>query len=298
MKRKNAAALLLTLGLAVSGNGTVAFAAEPIGETPMAETPQETEAADKNGMAPESASVENGKTEETGGAATPAKTGEMVTAGGETEADVSRIVSFTDYTGMRVTYDAHISQQYVYEVEKGILKGVKMKTADADEGKTPTAAVFEGNVELKQPEEGEKYTSVASDVFGGNQNITYVKLPAGVTVIAEGCFKGCTGLKSVHLPSTVTLIGDGAFEGCTAMTQISIPKSVTAIGDHAFQGDVKLQTVQIREAAESELTSVGAHAFEGCRSLQQMTLPQMEVTVGEGAFEDGMKLTIEGKETQ
>ncbi|MDE5939100.1 MAG: leucine-rich repeat domain-containing protein [Lachnospiraceae bacterium] len=272
MKRKNAAALLLTLGLAVGGNGMVVFAAEPVGETPMAETPQDSGTLEKSEPASESVSA-------------------------ETEADMSRIVSFTDYTGMRVTYDAHISQQYVYEVEKGILKGVKMKTADADEGKAPADAVFEGNVELKQPEEGEKYTSVAADVFGGNRNITYVKLPAGVTVIAEGCFKGCTGLKSVYLPSTVNRIEAGAFEGCTDMTQISLPKSVTAIGDNAFKGNAKLQTVQIRDAEESELISVGAHAFEGCQVLQEISLPQTAVTLGEDAFEDGTKLTGEAEET-
>lgn len=270
MKRKNAAALLLTLGLAVGGNGMVVLASEPMEETPMAEMPQDSGTWEKS---------------------------ETDAADAGTEADVSRIVSFTDYTGMRVTYDAHISQQYVYEVEKGILKGVKMKTADADEGKTTAAAVFEGNVELKQPEEGEKYTSVAADVFGGNQNITYVKLPAGVTVITEGCFKGCTGLKSVYLPSTVNRIEAGAFEGCTDMTQISLPKSVTVIGDNAFKGNAKLQSVQIRDVEESELISVGAHAFEGCQVLQEVSLPQTAVTLGEDAFEDGTKLTGEAEET-
>lgn len=243
MKRRSAAALLLTLGLTVGGNGMV-FAAE-------------------QGMEP------------------PAET-----------SHVSRIVSFTDYTGMRVTYDANVSQQYFYEVEEGILKAVRWKESAAEDGETPETVKFEGNVELKQPEEGEKYTSVAADVFGGNQLITYVKLPAGVTTVAENSFKDCTGLKSVYLPSTVNRIESGAFEGCTEMTQICLPKAVTAIGDNAFKGDAGLQTVQIRDVAESELSSVGAHAFAGCRSLQQITIPQTAV-VGEDAFEDGTTVTVE-----
>ena len=243
MKKRNAAALLLTLGLTVSGNGMV-FAAEQVPEAP-AET-----------------------------------------------SHVSRIVSFTDYTGMRVTYDANVSQQYVYEVEEGILKAVRWKEAAGEEGEASETVKFEGNVELKQPEEGEKYTSVAADVFGDNQLITYVKLPAGVTTVAKESFKGCTALKSVYLPSTVNRIEDDAFEGCTDMTQICLPKAVTAIGDNAFKGNTALQTVQIRDVEESQLASVGAHAFAGCRDLQQITIPQT-AAVGEGAFEDGTTVTAE-----
>lgn len=266
MKRKHAAALLLTLGMAVSGNGMVVFAAEPGVETPALETQQEVGTAEKNETAAE-----------TGEAAVTAKSvGTDTAAVEEDEAAVSRIVSFTDYTGMRVTYDANISQQYVYEVEDGILKAVRWKTSDATEGETSEKVAFEGNIELRQPEEGEKYESIAPDVFGGNERITYVKLPAGVAIIAEEGFKGCTALESVYLPSTVKEIGAGAFESCTDMTQISLPKSVTVIGDNAFKGDAKLQTVQIREAADGELPAIGAHAFEGCRSLQQITFPQAE----------------------
>lgn len=240
--KRSAAALLLMLGVTISGNGIV-LAAEQGPET--AET-----------------------------------------------SCVSRIVSFTDYTGMRVTYDANVSQQYVYEVEEGILKTVRWKETAAEDGEALETVKFEGNVELKQPEEGEKYTSVAADVFGGNQLITYVKLPAGVTTVAEESFKGCTGLKSVYLPSTVNRIEAGAFEGCTDMTQICLPKAVTAIGDNAFKGDAALQTVQIRDVAESELSSVGAHAFAGCRSLQQITIPQA-AALGEDAFEDDTTVEVE-----
>ena len=286
MKKKKAAALLLTLGLTVGGNGTVVFAAEPGVETPAVETQQEIGAAEKNKTA-----------EETGEAAVTAKpVGTETAAVEEDEAAVSRIVSFTDYTGMRVTYDANISKQYAYEVEGGILKAVRWKGTDADAEKAEDVITFEGNVELKQPEEGEKYTSVAANVFGGNQSITYVKLPVGVTTIADGSFKGCSGLKSVHLPSTVTAIGDSAFEDCTAMTQISVPKSVTVIGDSAFKGDAKLQTVQIREAASGEVPAVGVHAFEGCRSLQQISFPQAEAAAGEDSAEEDTKVTTEGEE--
>ena len=233
MKKKKVAALLLTLGLAVSGNGMVTLAAEQGTEAPAAETKQEPAAVEKDEMA------------------------------------VSRIVSVTDYTGLEVTYDAIIALSYIYEVEDAVLTGVKCRTVDDNGRETLTAVSFEGNVELKQPEEGERYETIAPDVFGGNELITYVKLPAGVTVIAEEGFKGCTALKSVYLPSTVEKIGAGAFENCTAMTQICLPRTITVIGDRAFKGDGKLQTVQIKDAVDSDQISVGAHAFEEGTQFQK-----------------------------
>lgn len=183
---------------------------------------------------------------------------------------VSRIVSFTDGTGMRVTYDANASRQYVYEVEDGVLTDVKVKKTDAEGGTVLEANHFEGTVELQQPGEGEKYTSIAADLFGGNTNITYVKLPAGVTTIAAESFRGCTALKSVYLPASVTSIGKGAFRDCTVMTQIAVPKSVTVIGDGAFQGDSKLQKLYFKGG--DELTSIGSEAFPGADMAKDLVI--------------------------
>lgn len=200
---------------------------------------------------------------------------------------VSRMVTFTDDTGMRVTYDANASQQYIYKVENGVLTGV---TISGNSIEIEKPAVFEGNVELRQPEEGEKYTSVAPGIFGGNTKITYVKLPAGLTSVAAESFKGCTGLKGVYLPSTVTEIGAGAFEACTSMTQISVPKAVTSIGDSAFRGDTRLYMVYMKDADYSSLEQIGAHAFDGCTALgtfcsdTQFFLPTSLTSIGEYAF--------------
>lgn len=264
MRKKEVFTLLLTCGLAVGGNGMPVLAAGPEPAVPAA--------AAEEKETPESVSAND----------TARETEPPVVSGTEsgTDAYVSRIVSFTDYTGMRVTYDANVSRKYVYEVADGVLTSVKEKQTGEKEELEPVC--FEGNVELKQPEEGERYTSVSADVFGGNQKITYVKLPAGVTVIAEEGFKGCTALKSVYLPSTVKEIGAGAFENCTAMTQMSIPKSVAVIGDNAFKGDAKLQTLQLRDAQSSELSSIGTDAFAGCESLDEITLPQTEAAAGGG----------------
>lgn len=207
----------------------------------------------------------------------------------ETDAEgyVSRIVSFTDCTGMRVTYDANASRQYVYEVKKGVLTDVKMKKAGEDGADILEPVRFEGTVELQQPEEGEKYTSIAAELFGGNTHITYVKLPAGVTAVAAESFRGCTALKSVYLPSTVTAIEDGAFRDCTAMTQLAVPKSVASIGDHAFQGDSKLQTLYFR--AGDGLASIGSDAFPDAEEAKELVIVAQKGSMAESyAKENGI----------
>lgn len=205
---------------------------------------------------------------------------------------VSRIVTFTDDTGMQVTYDANASTQYDYVVENGVLTAVREKTTDSEGNAGFEPVSFTGNVVLTQPEEGDPYTSVAADVFRGNQSITYVKLPAGVNTVTAEAFKGCTKLKGVYLPASVNKIENSAFENCTAMTQINIPKAVTSIGDSAFKGDARLYLVYMKDVDYSELRSIGAEAFSGCTVLSQLCshsdfiFPIKLETIGEAAFRD------------
>lgn len=205
---------------------------------------------------------------------------------------VSRIVTFTDDTGMRISYDANASMQYRYVVENGVLTAVLKQSTTVSGNTIEEPMVFEGNVELKQPEEGEKYTSIAASVFSGNQGITYVKLPAGVECIGAEAFKGCTALKGVYLPAGVNKIENSAFENCTSLTQINIPKAVTAIGDAAFRGDTRLYLVFMKDMDYSELKSIGAEAFSGCTVLSQFcshsdfVFPVKLESIGEKAFKD------------
>lgn len=213
------------------------------------------------------------------------------------EAYVSRIVSFTDCTGMRVTYDANASRQYVYEVKNGVLTDVKIKKTDKEGASVLEANQFEGTVELQQPEEGEKYTSIAADLFGGNSHITYVKLPAGVTTITAESFRGCTALKSVYLPSTIKTIEKEAFRDCTDMTQIAVPKSVTTIADGAFKGDTRLQTVYFRSGDTDTLITIGADAFPGADEAKELVITANKGSGAEAyAIENG--LTFEESEPE
>ncbi|MDE7247990.1 MAG: leucine-rich repeat domain-containing protein [Lachnospiraceae bacterium] len=197
------------------------------------------------------------------------------------ETYVSRIVSFTDCTGMRVTYDANACRQYVYEVENGVLTGVKVEKTDEEGNAILETGKFEGTVELQQPEEGDKYTSIAADLFQGNQDITYVKLPAGVTTITAESFRGCTALKSVYLPSTVKTIEKEAFRDCTAMTQIALPKSVTSVGEEAFKGDKKLQLVYFRSGGTDEVHAIWENAFPNTEEAKDLVITAEKGSIAE-----------------
>ena len=203
----------------------------------------------------------------------------------EPETDVVpevKMVTFTDDTGMKITYDAIAAQQYKYTVQDGVLTKV--------ENLTGGDVIFTGNVELTQPDEGEQYTSIAANIFAGNTNITYVKLPAGVTDITAGSFKGCTALKGAYLPSTVASIGESAFETCTSMTQIAVPKTVESVGDSAFKGDARLYMVYMKDVDYSSLKSIGDNAFDGCSVLAdfcsdtEFWLPKSITSIGAYAF--------------
>ncbi|MDE6318325.1 MAG: leucine-rich repeat domain-containing protein, partial [Lachnospiraceae bacterium] len=202
-----------------------------------------------------------------------------------------RMMTFTDDTGLKITYDANAAENYKYVVENGVLTRVQ-ETKSTDENGDPVweDVTFTGNVVLIQPGEGEKYTTIAAGIFSGNKDITYVKLPDGVTGIGDDTFKDCTGLKGVYLPATVTSIGTGAFESCTSMTQIAMPKAVTAIGGSAFKNDAKLYMVYMKDVNNSALTSIGDSAFEGCAALAEFCsdtefhLPAKLKSIGEKAF--------------
>lgn len=188
-----------------------------------------------------------------------------------------RLLSFTDETGMRVTYDANAAATYKYTVENGTL------TAVTDENGKPLSGV----VELA----ADQNITAIGEAFAGNTAITYVKLPAGVTSINDGAFKGCSSLKGIYLPNTMGTIGASAFESCTKMTQLAIPKNVKSIGARAFVGDTALFMVYMRDADYSSLVSIGDEAFKGCTALSKFcsddafVIPGNLETIGASAFE-------------
>lgn len=195
---------------------------------------------------------------------------------------VIRMVTFTDDTGMRITYDANEAATYQYNVVDGVLIGVKDQYNND----------LSGEVVLSQPTDDsyDTFTSIASDVFAGNTNITYVKIPSGVTSISAGAFSGCTALKGVYIPNKVASIGASAFEGCSSLTQLAIPKSVTEIGNKAFYGDTKLFMVHMKDVDYSALATIGDEAFYNCSSLEkfcsdtEFNFPESITTVGASAF--------------
>jgi len=170
---------------------------------------------------------------------------------GEPQAEV-RMMTFTDDTGMRVTYNAN--EEYEVTVTDGVLE--KITYAD---GRAVRGVVF-------LPEN--KGITAIGAAFQGNADITYVKLPAGVTSIQDNAFNNCYRLQGIYLPGDVQRIGDSAFYRCTGLLKVAVPKKLVSIGNKAFYGNDRLFMIYAQDAVHSELVSIGEQAFYQCRALE------------------------------
>lgn len=201
-----------------------------------------------------------------------------------------RMFTFTDETGMSVTYNLNEKINYNYTVTDHVLTSVKKVNADG------TEEAITGVVELEQKTsdtgDAQYYTTIAASVFSNNKNITYVIIPRGVTTIGDDAFKDCTELKGISLPVSLTSIGNNAFKSCTKLIQLSIPKAVTSIGSSAFEDDSSLYMVYIKDYEYSSMASIGEAAFKNCRKLEKFgsdsdfVLPGYLETIGNSAFEE------------
>lgn len=194
------------------------------------------------------------------------------------KSDEVRMETFTDETGMTITFDAVMATSFDVEVSGGTLYAV------------PNA---EGILDLRE----ENITTVDGNAFKGNSDIKYIMLPKSVKVIGASAFEGCSSLKGISIPSRLTEVGNNAFKGCTSLTQLALPNSVTTIGEGAFQGDSKLFMVHMVSAEFSKLKTIGTDAFNGCSSLEffcsdnSYYLPDSITTIGNTAFYGCRKLT-------
>lgn len=194
-----------------------------------------------------------------------------------------RMMSFTDASGLQITFDANAAEENADNVvinEEGVLTGIK-------EG-----ATVEGVVDLRKKS---NITAIGEGAFSGSA-VTYVMLPTSVTSIGKNGFSGCANLKGISIPSSLQTIGEGAFQNCAKLTQLAIPNSVTSIGASAFKDDKRLFMVNMASADYSKLESIGDSAFEGCSVLEffcsddDYDLPNSLKTIGANAFKDCLKI--------
>ena len=195
-----------------------------------------------------------------------------------------RMMSFTDASGLQVTFDANAAERNADKVvidENGVLTGIK-------EGEK-----VEGVVDLRDRTE---ITAIGENAFQGNTDITYVMLPNKVETLGANAFKDCTKLKGISIPSRLKNVESSAFQNCTALTQVALPNSVEMIGASAFAGDSRLFMVHMRSADYSRLETIGDNAFEGCSVLEmfcsdeEYDLPDSIQTIGVGAFKDCVRI--------
>ncbi len=186
----------------------------------------------------------------------------------------ARMVTFTDDTGMKITYNAN--EEYVLTITEGVLEAITYEDGTAVSG----VVVLPSNRGI---------TSIGA-AFKGNDKITYVKLPAGVTALQDDAFNNCYNLQGIYLPKEMQTIGNNAFYRCTGLLKVAVPKQVSSIGNGAFYGNSKLFMIYMQDADYSSLVSIGDQAFYECRALEQFcsdqgfVIPGKLESIGASAF--------------
>ena len=112
----------------------------------------------------------------------------------ETAKPEVRMMTFTDDTGMKVTYDANT--EYKLTIMDGVLEGITNSNGSSVTG---VVAVPE-----------DKGITAIGSAFKGNESITYVKLPKGVVSIQDDAFNNCHRLQGIYLPKELQTIGNKA----------------------------------------------------------------------------------------
>lgn len=206
----------------------------------------------------------------------------------EEEAEVKtgevRMMTFTDASGLRITFDANAAEENAEKVTIEEIEGVRVLTA--------VDSSVAGVVDLRK----EEFAVIGEGAFQGKTEVTYVMLPTTVTSIGKKGFAGCGKLKGISIPSRLETIGESAFENCDRLTQLAIPNSVTSIGASAFKDNSRLFMVNMASVDYSKLTSIGNSAFEGCSALEffcsddDYDLPNSLTTIGAKAFKGCTKI--------
>ena len=146
-----------------------------------------------------------------------------------------------------------------------------------------------GSIEL--PDTTKK---IAAYSFAGCTELDEVSIPEGVIFIGYEAFKGC-GIRELTLPESLEYIASYAFSECHNIIQAKIPTGVTYLGACTFMDCDNLQSVEFGErfseleyetfaycenletvniinALDDELTYIAGDAFEGTKFIQDESM--------------------------
>lgn len=134
-------------------------------------------------------------------------------------------------------------------------------------------------------------TTIENNAFAAS-GIAKIQLPNSLQLIKSNAFEA-SNLESIVIPDSVmgngdangkSGIGELAFWNCHSLKNVSLPKGISRLNEGTFKGCISLESVEIRDAANSILESIEKEAFSGCYSLENTN------------FLNGLKLLKEIKE--
>ena len=168
-----------------------------------------------------------------------------------------------------------------------------------------------GHVDIPGEVDGEKVTSIGSNVFSRNYLLSSVTIPEGIESIGDNAFLFCN-ISNIILPSTLKKIGKYAF-AATNIESIKIPASVTSIDAPFICNCSSLTKVEVEEGnpiydsrnncnavintatntliagcktseIPKSVTALGDNAFRECEYLEEFTIPEWITSIGQYAF--------------
>ena len=145
-----------------------------------------------------------------------------------------------------------------------------------------------GSIEL--PDTTKK---IAAYSFTGCTELEQVRIPEGVIFIGYEAFKGC-GIRELVLPDSLEYVASYAFSECHGITQVEIPTDVAYLGACVFLdcnslqsaefgerfGELdsgtfayceNLESVNIINSLEYDLTYIAGDAFEGTKLIENIS---------------------------
>lgn len=167
--------------------------------------------------------------------------------------------------------NAAIDTDYIFNVEDGIVTGIK--ASDYDREKIQS-------IKIPETIDGVCITAIGNNVFKGCTALEKVEFPSTLKVIGDASFMQCESLKEIEIPEGVETIENAAFNGCSNLVSIKMPSTLKSMGSYTFTNCYKLKNINIPENIEE----IGTMEFYNCWDLEEIVFPDNLKSIKESAF--------------
>ena len=141
--------------------------------------------------------------------------------------------------------------------------------------------------------DGEKVTSISSNVFRNRKDIHSVSLPDTILEIGHEAFYHCSHLEALTMSSNLERIGYSAFEGCKELADVFYPSKVDSWIGIDFEessnpcmnsATLYFENEPLTEISLKGISSLPGEVFHGVKNRMNVIMDDSVVSIGESAF--------------